>query len=466
MALTYRNDIRDSILDSVFARGDLQKPMPKYKFPKTESLAADAYQVVQDELFLDGNARQNLATFCQTWEEAEVHKIMDLAIDKNMIDKDEYPQTAELEARCVHMLADLWNSPDAANTLGTSAIGSSEACMLGGMAMKWRWRAKMKAKGKPADRPNLVCGPVQICWHKFCRYWDVEMREIPMDRGRLFMNAEEMLKRVDENTIGVVPTFGVTYSGNFELVQPLSEALDKLQAEKGLDIDIHVDGASGGFLAPFCAPDVVWDFRLPRVKSISTSGHKFGLAPLGAGWVIWRDAKDLPEELIFNVNYLGGEMPTFAINFSRPAGQIIAQYYNFVRLGREGYRNIHMACYKTAQYLAQEIGKLGPFEFIASGDPSSSIPAVTWKIKDGAKPGYTLFDVADRLRIRGWQVPAYTLPANVTDVAVQRILVRQGLTQDLAALLIEDMRRAIAHFEKHPIKVPMTEAEAGGFKHA
>ena len=465
MALTYRNDIRDSILDSVFARGDLSKPMPKYKFPPAESLAADAFQVVQDELFLDGNARQNLATFCQTWEEPEVHRIMDLAIDKNMIDKDEYPQTAELEARCVHMLADLWNSPDAANTLGTSTIGSSEACMLGGMAMKWRWREKMKAKGKPTDKPNMICGPVQICWLKFAKYWDVEVREIPMDKGRLFMNAEEMLKRVDENTIGVIPTFGVTYSGNYELVKPLSDALDKLHAETGLDIDIHVDGASGGFLAPFCAPDLVWDFRLPRVKSISTSGHKFGLAPLGAGWVIWRDAKDLPQDLIFNVNYLGGQMPTFAINFSRPAGQIIAQYYNFIRLGREGYRKVHMASYRTAQYLAEEIVKLGPFELIASGDPMTSIPAVTWKIKDGAKPGYTLFDLADRLRIRGWLVPAYTLPPNVVDVAVQRILVKQGLTQDLASLLIEDFGRAIAHFDKHPVTVPMTEAEAGSFKH-
>ncbi len=465
MPLTSRDDVRDSLLDSVFARGDLSKPMPKYKFPPNESYAADAFQVVQDELFLDGNARQNLATFCQTWEEPEVHRIMDLAIDKNMIDKDEYPQTAELEARCVHMLADLWNSPEAANTLGTSTIGSSEACMLGGMAMKWRWREKMKAKGKPADRPNLVCGPVQICWLKFCRYWDIEVREIPMDKGRLFMDAEEMLKRVDENTIGVVPTFGVTYSGNYELVKPLSDALDKLQAETGLDVDIHVDGASGAFLAPFCAPDLVWDFRLPRVKSISTSGHKFGLAPLGSGWVIWRDAKDLPKDLIFNVNYLGGEMPTFAINFSRPAGQIIAQYYNFIRLGREGYRKIHMASYKTAQYLAEEIAKLGPFEFIATGDPRVSIPAVTWKIKDGADPGYTLFDLADRLRIRGWLVPAYTLPANVADVAVQRIIVRQGLTQDMAALLVEDFGRAIAHFAKHPVKVPMTEAETGGFKH-
>ena len=235
-------------------------------------------------------------------------------------------------------------------------------------------------------------------------------------------------------------------------------------APMGLDIDIHVDGASGAFLAPFCAPDLVWDFRLPRVKSISTSGHKFGLAPLGAGWVIWRDAKDLPEDLIFKVNYLGGEMPTFAINFSRPAGQIVAQYYNFLRLGREGYRKVHMASYRTAQYLAVEIVRLGPFELIASGDPNESIPAVTWKIKDDVNPGYTLFDLADRLRIRGWLVPAYTLPANLADVAVQRI--RQGLTRDLAALLIDDFGRAIAHLDKHPVHTPMTEAETGGFKHS
>ena len=233
MALSYKDDVRDLLLDSVFTRGALSKPLPKYKFPMTESLPADVFQVVQDELFLDGNARQNLATFCQTWEEPEVHKIMDLAIDKNMIDKDEYPQTAELESRCVHMLADLWNSPHAANTLGTSAVGSSEACMLGGLAMKWRWRARMKAAGKPTDKPNIVCGPVQICWHKFARYWDVELREVPMERGRLFMTPEDMLERIDENTIGVAATLGVTHTGNFEPVQPLSEALDRLQAETG-----------------------------------------------------------------------------------------------------------------------------------------------------------------------------------------------------------------------------------------
>jgi glutamate decarboxylase len=466
MPLHSRNEIRPRLDDSIFGSKDASTVLPKYKFPGAETRADVAFEVVRDELFLDGNARQNLATFCQTFEEPQIHELMDLSIDKNMIDKDEYPQTAELERRCVHMLADLWNSPAAENTVGASAIGSSEACMLGGMAMLWRWRAKRKAAGKPIDKPNLVCGAVQIVWDKFCRYWDIEIRQVPMERGRYYMDAPSMLKYIDENTIGVVPTFGLTYTGKFELVKPLSDALDDLQKRTGLDIDIHVDGASGGFLAPFCAPEIEWDFRVPRVKSISSSGHKFGLAPLGSGWVVWRDAKELPEELVFHVNYLGGDMPVFQINFSRPAGQIISQYYLFLRLGREGYRKVHMACYTTAQYLAAEIVKMGPFELIHNGDPCEGIPALAWKIKDGVDPGYTLYDLADRLRIRGWQVPAYSLVPNVTDVVIQRILVRQGFSRDMASLLLDDFARAIDYFEKHPVTVSVTEKEAGGFKHS
>jgi glutamate decarboxylase len=391
---------------------------------------------------------------------------MDLCVDKNMIDKDEYPQSAELEGRCVHMLADLWNSPDAANTLGCSTTGSSEAAMLGGMAMKWRWREKMKAAGKSTDKPNLITGPVQICWHKFTRYWDVEHREIPMDHGRLLMTPEEVLKRCDENTIGVVPTLGVTFTCDYEPVKAVADALDTLQKEKGLDIPIHVDGASGGFLAPFCAPELEWDFRIPRVKSVNTSGHKFGLAPLGVGWVIWREAKDLPEDLIFNVNYLGGNMPTFALNFSRPGGQIVCQYYNFLRLGKEGYRKIQSACYETAQYIAGEIGKMGPFEIIYGGDEKGGIPALCWRIKDGFDThGYTLYDLADRLRSRGWQVPAYSLPANCQDLVIQRILVRHGVSKDLGALLVEDMKRCLEYFKAHPISRPMGGDEASGFHH-
>lgn len=458
-----KNDVREMIDDDVYASADLSVSMPKYRMPEKQHDPRHAYRVVADELMLDGNSRQNLATFCQTWIEPEIHDLMDLTIDKNMIDKDEYPQTAELEARCVHMLADLWNSPDAANTLGTSTTGSSEAAMLGGMALLWNWRARQKAAGKPIDKPNLITGPVQVCWHKFTRYWDVEHREIPMDGDRLIMNAAEVLKRVDENTIGVVPTLGVTFTCDFEPVKEVSDALDKLEKETGLNIPIHVDGASGGFLAPFVFPELEWDFRLPRVKSINTSGHKFGLAPLGVGWIIWRDKEDLPEDLIFWVNYLGGNMPTFALNFSRPGGQIVAQYYNFLRLGKEGYRRVHQACYETAQYLADEIGKMGPFEMIYNGQ--GGLPALAWKLKEDVDHGFTLFDLADRLRARGWQVPAYTLPPNREDLAIQRILVKHGFSRDLASLLLDDYRDALAHFERHPVTTPLTEEEGGSFRH-
>jgi glutamate decarboxylase len=455
--------VREALGDTIYSSADLSISMPKFTFPEKEHSPRHAYQVVADELMLDGNSRQNLATFCQTWLEPEIHDIMNLTIDKNMIDKDEYPQTAELEARCVHMLASLWNSPDAANTLGTSTTGSSEAAMLGGMALLWKWRERQRAAGKPIDKPNLITGPVQVCWHKFTRYWDVEHREIPMEGDRLIMNAEEVLKRVDENTIGVVPTLGVTFTCDFEPVEEVSKALDKLEEETGLNIPIHVDGASGGFLAPFVFPDLVWDFRLPRVKSINTSGHKFGLAPLGVGWVIWRDVEDLPDDLIFYVNYLGGNMPTFALNFSRPGGQIVAQYYNFLRLGKEGYRKIHQACYDVAQWLADEIGKLGPFEIIYDG--RGGIPALAWKLKEGVDHNFTLFDLADRLRTRGWLVPAYTLPPDREDLAIQRILVKHGFSKDLASLMMKDYVEAVNHFTKHPVSVPLTEEESGGFKH-
>ena len=451
--------------DEVFASDDLANVLPKKQFPRQERDAKHIYQAVHDELLLDGNSRQNLATFCQTWVEPEVHQLLDECIDKNMIDKDEYPQTADIENRCVSMLADLWHAPDIDQAIGCSTTGSSEAAMLGGLAMKWRWRAKRQTAGKPADKPNMVCGPVQICWHKFARYWDVELREIPMAGDRLLMSPEEVLKRCDENTIGVVPTLGVTFNGRYEPVQAVSAALDHLQKTTGLDIPIHVDGASGGFLAPFCAPALEWDFRLPRVKSINASGHKFGLAPLGCGWVVWREKSDLPESLIFNVNYLGGNMPTFALNFSRPGGQIIAQYYNFLRLGREGYTKVHTACYDTARYLAREIAALGPFQMLYSGDPADGIPALCWTLTPGQAPGYSLYDLADRLRARGWQVPAYSMPAHREDLVVQRILVRLGVSRDLAGLLVNDIRTAIAYLIAHPVNAAVASPNQAAFHH-
>ena len=465
MALHYKDSVRDNLQDDIYASTDLGETVPKYAFPREQLNPRHAYAVVRDELMLDGNARQNLATFCQTWEEPEIHRLMDHCIDKNIVDKDEYPQIAEIESRCIHMLSGLWNSPESDNAVGCSATGSSEAAMLGGMAMKRRWEARRKAQGKPIDKPNLVTGPVQVCWHKFARYWDIEHREIPMDKDRLIMTPEEVLKRCDENTIGVVPTLGVTFTGEYEPVEAVSDALDQLQKDTGLDIPIHVDGASGGFLAPFCAPELVWDFRLPRVKSINASGHKFGLAPLGVGWVVWREAQDLPEELIFWVNYLGGNMRDIALNFSRPGGQVACQYYNFLRLGMEGYRKVHVACYETAQYLADQIAGLGPFEIIYDGRMHAGIPALCWKLKEGVDPGFNLFDLADRLRARGWQVPAYSLPANCEDLAIQRILVRHGVSRDLGSLLLSDLNSAMDHLTQHPAQSSLRGEEASGFHH-
>jgi glutamate decarboxylase len=284
-----------------------------------------------------------------------------------------------------------------------------------------------------------------------------------MDGKRYISSPEEVIKRCDENTIGVVVTLGITFTGQYEPVKEIAEALDKLHKEKGLDISIHVDGASGGFLAPFCAPELVWDFRIPRVKSISSSGHKFGLAPLGTGWVVWGNKKDLPEDLIFNVNYLGGNMPTFAINFSRPGGQIVCQYYNLLRLGKEGYYKVQQGCYDVGKFLAKGLENFGIFEFLYNSDPKTGIPAVTWKLRDDVHVPFTLYQLSDVLRERGWLVPAYTLPANCDKIAVQRVLIRHGCTFDLMQLLLEDMDRAIKRLNESPMT--KDEKPAGSFNH-
>jgi glutamate decarboxylase len=447
--------------ESLMAR----KGAPKRRFPAHECDPRLAYALVHDELLLDGVARMNLATFCTTWAEPEVLALLAESFDKNIVDKDEYPQTAELEARCVRMLADLWHSPHPNTTLGTSTTGSSEAAMLAGLAAKFRWRERRRSAGLPTERPNFVCGPVQVCWEKFARYFDVEIREVPMDPGRYLMEPEQCLERCDENTIMVVATLGQTFTGLFEDPAGIAAALDDLEVERGLDIPLHVDGASGAMLAPFTAPDLEWDFRIPRVKSINASGHKTGLAPLGCGWAVWRESQDMPKEMIFNVNYLGGEMPTFNLNFSRPGGQVVTQYYDFIRLGREGYGRVHGATYETCKYLSQEIAKLGPFEIVHDGDPLKGIAAVSWKLTDDHEHGFNLFDVADRLRAHGWLVPAYTLPPHLEGLAIQRILVRHGFSRDMADLLLGDIHRSLKTLQEHPPSTSLSELEVGSFNH-
>ena len=335
--------------------------IPRHELPAGELSPDIAYQIVHDELMLDGNARMNVATFVSTWMEPQAEKLMAECFDKNMIDKDEYPQTAEIEMRCVNILGNLWHAPAADEATGCSTTGSSEAAMLGGLALKRRWQKRRVAEGKPADKPNLAMGiNVQVCWEKFANYWDVEMRLVPMEGDRFHLSAEEAVKLCDENTIGVVAILGSTFDGSYEPVQEISAALDAFEQETGIDVPVHVDGASGAFVAPFVDPDLEWDFRLSRVASINASGHKYGLVYPGVGWIVWRDAEALPEDLIFWVNYLGDNMPTFALNFSRPGAQVVAQYYNFLRLGFEGYRRVQTYARDVATRLSARIAELGP----------------------------------------------------------------------------------------------------------
>jgi glutamate decarboxylase len=333
--------------------------------------------------------------------------------------------------------------------------------MLGGLALKRRWQEKRRAEGKPANNPNLVMGiNVQVCWEKLANYWDVEMRLVPMEGDRFNLSADEAVKLCDENTIGVVAILGSTYDGSYEPIEEICDALDAFEAETGIDVPVHVDGASGGFVAPFVDPDLVWDFRLPRVASINASGHKYGLVYPGVGWAVWRDANALPDDLIFWVNYLGDNMPTFALNFSRPGAQVVAQYYNFLRLGFDGYRSVQSYAREVAIRLSGEIAELGPFELLTRGD---ELPVFAFKLRDDVD-NFTVFDVSNALRERGWQVPAYTFPKNREDLAALRVVVRRGFTHDMADMLLADLKRQLPRLEQQPSPVH-DETTAAGFRH-
>jgi len=447
-ALVYEQRVRDLCHDEIFEAG-----------VGTEA----AYDLIANELLLDGSARLNLATFVTTWMPPAAAALMGLTADKNMIDKDEYPQTAEIERRCVNIIGRMWHAAGTGDVTGTSTTGSSEAAMLGGMALKWRWRERRKAAGKPTDRPNLVTGTnVQVCWEKFCRYWDVEPRLVPMEGERFHLGAEEAAAVCDENTIGVVAVLGSTFDGSYEPVKEICEALDGLAAGGGPDVPVHVDGASGGFIAPFVQPDLVWDFQLPRVQSINASGHKYGLVYPGVGWAIWRDADALPRDLVFDVNYLGGSMPTFALNFSRPGSEVIAQYFMFVALGAEGYRAIQRGSSAVARHIARGVAEMGPYRLITDG---SELPVFAFTVGPDIT-NYTVFDVSARLRENGWLVPAYTFPENRQDLAVLRVVVRAGMSHDMADLFLAGLRKQTASLQG--LKTPLPERaqeEVATFKH-
>ncbi len=424
-----------------YARRGLTHPISRYQIPQEPMDPGDAYQLIHDELSLDGNPELNLATFVTTWMDEQADRLMSEAANKNAIDWDEYPQTVELQDRCVNMLARLYHAAEHHQSVGTATVGSSEAIHLAGLAMKWRWRKAREAAGRPHDRPNLVMGGnVQVCWEKFARYFDVEPRYVPLTDQRFVIGVDEAMAMVDENTIGVVGILGSTYNGEYEPIADLNRALE----QSDWDAPIHVDAASGGFVAPFLNPTLEWDFRLPRVRSINVSGHKYGLVYPGVGWVIWREEADLPEELIFTVDYLGGSHSNFGLNFSRGAAQIVAQYYNFLRLGWDGYRDVMVALATVARAIAEEIEKMGEFELLGRGD---DLPVVCFRLT-GDRP-YTVFDLSDLLRERGWIVPAYAMAPDAEDVAVLRIVVREGLSSDMASELIDDIKAAVEHLATH-----------------
>ncbi|QCQ17897.1 glutamate decarboxylase [Microbacterium sp. RG1] len=450
-------------INPVFVRPGEATEFDRYRLPAGPSLPETAYQIVHDEAILDGNSRLNLATFVTTWMDDHGQRLYREAFDKNMIDKDEYPATAEIEERCWRMLADLWHAPDDADAIGTSTIGSSEACMLGGLALKRLWQERRRADGKPTDRPNLVMSAaVQVVWEKFCNYWEIEPRYVPVSPDHLVLDGEGLEQYVDENTIGVVAVLGQTFTGLYDPVAAIAAKLDEIEAATGVDVRIHVDGASGAMIAPFCQPELDWDFRIARVNSISTSGHKYGLVYPGVGWVVWRDPSVLPESLVFHVSYLGGDMPTLALNFSRPGAQVLLQYYQFLRLGRDGYRAVQQNSLDVAQFLSGEIERMGPFDLVSRGD---TIPVFAWTLKAGHTDVWNLYDLADRLRMKGWLVPAYPMADDMSDTVLQRIVVKVGLSRDLAASLIADIRAEVDFLDRLDAPLPRERTTGSGFHH-
>ncbi|MDO4551885.1 MAG: glutamate decarboxylase [Planctomycetia bacterium] len=441
--------------------------IPKISLSEKRIDSRAAFLVVQDELIDERKARQNLATFCQTSMEEEAVRLMTETLQKNSIDKFEYPRTAELEQRCVNILADLWNVPPKNCFLGTSTIGSSEACMLGALAMKFRWQKKMEAEYGThfitRKKPNLVISSgFQVCWKKFCTYWDVELREIPMKTGKMNLDAKSAVAACDEYTIGIVGILGITYTGFYDDIQDLDEKVCAHNRSVKNQISIHVDAASGGFFTPFTEPERRWDFRLENVVSINASGHKYGLVYPGVGWIVWKDRRFLPEKMIFDVNYLGGKVPGMGINFSRSASQIIGQYYNFVRFGREGYTEIHEHTRRVAQFLSSEIQKTGYFTILNDG---SELPVVCYHLNNKVKIPWDLYELAERLLMRGWQVPTYPLPRDLEETVIHRYVCRADLSMNLAEHLVEDLQESIRELnEKKKFQNPKR-TDVQGFTH-
>lgn len=436
---------------SIYGSRYVDEPIPKYKILEEGMPSKAAYQLIHDELNLDGNPNLNLASFVTTWMECEADMLIAQTNGKNFVDNDEYPQTEIIQNRVINMLARLFNAPHGCDFVGTSTIGSSEAIMLGILAHKWTWRENKKANGKDYSNPNIVMGAdVHVVWEKFAKYFDVELRMVPMGENEYTLTADKVKENIDENTIAVGVVLGTTFTGQIDQIQEINDLLVDVKKEKGLDIPIHVDGATGAFVIPFLDPDFQWDFRLSHVRSINVSGHKYGLVYPGIGWLIFKDKKFLSDDLIFEVNYLGGIMPTFNLNFSKGSNMIIAQYYNLLRLGKQGYSNIMNNLMETATYLADNLEKTGYFKLL---DEELVLPILairlTEKVEDiDVEEDITVFEISKRLRQRGWLVPAYTLPPNAEEIAVLRIVIKENFTRDMADLLVNDTNKIFENYKK------------------
>lgn len=432
------SDKADSQADR-YGNAFLLSAAPDHQLPQTGMPAVDAMRLLGEELVLDGIPARNLATFVTTWMEPEAQRVIAENLHRNYIDHAEYPQTAEIEQRCIRMLAALFHAPG--ETTGTRTQGSSEAIMLGALSLKWKWRARREAAGKSTDRPNLVFGgDVHVVWDKFCRYFDVEPRIVPLQPDKFTIGPEDVEPHIDENTIGVAAVLGTTFTGHADDIAGINDLLVRLEHERGIDVPLHVDGASGAFVWPFLYPDTSWDFRLEHVRSINVSGHKYGLVYPGLGWLIFREASDLPDDLVFYENYLGKRDATFTLNFSTGASMVLAQYYNFIRYGYDGYRYIMTTMQANARALAERIQARGDFELIGD-ERDEQLPLVAFRLAE--KRNFDEFDVASQLAAeRGWMVPAYTLPPNAEHVTIMRALVKQTLGHSLATTLADDIAEA------------------------
>jgi glutamate decarboxylase len=418
------------------------KGIPKYVMPDEGMPARAAYQLIHDEMNLDGNPALNLASFVTTWMEPEAEQLINESLDKNFVDNDEYPQTEVIQSRVINMLARLFNAPEDCESVGAGTIGSSEAIMLALLAHKWTWKKRRQAEGKPFDKPNIVMGAdVHTVWEKFALYFDVELKLIPLKEDIYVISAEDVVAEVDENTIAVGAVVGTTFTGQMDPVKEINDALLKVKEEKGWDIPMHVDGASGGFIVPFLYPDMEWDFRLEQVRSINVSGHKYGLVYPGIGWLIFKNKNDIPEELVFNINYLGGSMPNYSLNFSKGSSTIIAQYYNFIRLGYKGYKSIMENMSENAKYLSKKLKETGKFEII---NKNTVFPLVAVTLKDS---NFTTYQLSDKLRERGWIIPAYTLPPNAEDITVLRMVIKETFSRDMVNMLFDDILDACGKIE-------------------